>query len=281
MIMEKINKISNIKKEELKNKYLDRYVSEHVKGNWSRYRNKLQEEQRFEIKEKLIKFIGFKKVYFPIEGEFNLNLQESRGIGISKDTTIDSIIEDSISGIKNLNEGDTVRSNELDAFINTHFKKTDDKSFLEIGFRIPKVQYHYKNSFGMDASGVDINSFNVDLFSEMGFDYSLLDLTVNKSISETIGKRFDVISCYHVLEHVTDPVAAVENIFNSMNSKGIFHIEIPIEPGEPRLEYGHLISYEQADMLKILQGVGFSVVSATNKTHTNGPWIERYIAIKP
>ena len=136
MIMEKINKISNIKKEELKNKYLDRYVSEHVKGNWSRYRNKLKEEQRFEIKEKLIKFVGFKKVYFPIEGEFNLNLQESRGIGISKDTTIDSIIEDSISGIKNLNEGDTVRSNELDSFINTHFKKTDDKQLKHFENRL-------------------------------------------------------------------------------------------------------------------------------------------------
>ena len=274
------NSISDEKKKEFNLKYLDRFVEEHKKGNWAKYRNKESESNRFYQEEKTLEFIGPKNVYIPIESEYNLNLQESRGIGISKDTTIDAIIEESKERIKTLSEGDLVRSSELDSAIGQIFQTSSGKEFLEIGFRIPKVQTHYKNTFSMNTTGIDINSFNVELFSEMGFNCHLLDLMKNESISEKLEKTFDVVVCYHVLEHITNPDEAVKNIFNSMNTGGIFHIEIPIEPGVPRLEYGHLISYEPKDMLKILEGVGFKVLYGTNATHAGGPWIERYIAVK-
>ena len=264
-------------KERIVEKYLKRYIDERKNGNWSTYRDK---SSRFEIQQKEIKFIGNKRIYLPNESDYNLNLQESRGLGIDEDTTIEKIIRSSSEKIVSMEESDNVRSKELDKFLNSHFDKTSGKNFLEIGFRIPKLQYYYRNNFSMNDYGVDINSFNVEIFSEMGFNCSTFNLIENKSIQDEIGTTFDVVVCYHVLEHVTNPVESIENIFNSMNKGGVFHVEVPIEPGTPRLEYGHLISYDPGDMLKILRGVGFNVVSGNNDTHTGGPWIERYIAVK-
>ena len=275
-----IKDISKKFKQELRKNYVDRYIEEFNNDNWAGYRDKGSKRKRFQIQEKLIQFIGNKKVYIPIESEYNINLQESRGIGITKDTTIDKIIDESIESINELIESDVVRSDELDEIIRELSTSHARKNFLEIGFRIPKIQSYYKNTFGMEAYGIDINVFNVDLFSELGFNCFSLDLMKNESISEKLNKKFDVVVCYHVLEHIANPDEAVKNIFDSMNSGGIFHVEIPIEPGQPRLEYGHLISYDPHDMSKLLSGVGFKIVHATNKTHSDGPWIERYIALK-
>ena len=277
----KINiNISDEKKKEFNLKYLDRFIYEHKKENWAKYRNKELENNRFKQEKRTIKFIGDKNVYIPIESIYNLNLQESRGIGISKDTTIDGIIKEFKERIKVLDEADLNRAQELDSAISQLFKMPSKKEFLEIGFRIPKLQDYYKNTFLMNTAGIDINSFNVELFAEMGYECFSLDLMKNESISTKLGKTFDVIICYHVLEHIINPAEAIKNIFDSMNKGGIFHVEIPIEPGTPRLEYGHLISYESKDMLKLLEGVGFHIEYCTNKTHSGGPWIERYIAIK-
>jgi len=265
-------------KKNLKEKYVDRYVKEFKNGNWSQYRDKGSE--RFIIEEKEIKFIGKKKIYNPIVEDANLNLQESRGIGISDDTTLENILQDVKNKINHLAESDLVRIKELDSFISSHFKETKFKKFLEIGFRIPKIQTYYRERFGFNDCGIDINNFNVEIFSNMGFNCHRINLMENNSIHKSLNSKFDLICCYHVLEHVANPYESVKNIFDSLNEDGVLHVEIPVEPGIPRLEYGHLISYNPSDMLRLLKGVGFNVISATNTTHDGGPWIERYIAIK-
>ena len=271
----------NFKKEKVdyfNEKYINRFIAQKKNNNWSEYRNK--DNSRFLIREKDVRHIGTKNVYSPIKGQHNVNLQESRGIGISENESLENIIEKVTGQINTIIESDKVRIEELELLIKQNNLNLKDKNFLEIGFRIPKIQSYYRIHHEMNDFGIDINKFNVELFQEMGFSCFHLNLMDNLDIASELKNKFDLICCYHVLEHITNPDDAIENIYNSLNTGGIFHVEIPIEPGVPRLDYGHLISYEPRDMFKLLQGTGFTVISGTNKTHTDGPHIERYIAVK-
>jgi len=208
-----------------------------------------------------------------------LNLQESRGIGIDFDTNIDKIIKD-IDSMMLLKESDNLRINELEQIINQLDKKESMKNFLEIGFRVPKIQSYYKKNMNMKTCGVDINNFNVELFRELGYNVFKFDLNTDENIENKVKMNFDLVCCYHVLEHVEDPEKALQVIFKSMNSEGILHIEIPIERDQPQLEYGHLIGFEPNELGNLINKMGHKVIYASNNTHTGGSWIERYAVIK-
>ena len=276
-MIDKFN-LSQDKKEYLYEKYLKRYLDQKDDDNWSTYRNK--KNNRFSMQTVNFEIIGEKNVYVEITPGNNLNLQESRGIGIESGANIDLILEKTYSDMITTKESDMIRINELSDHL-SGFEKYGNLNFLEIGFRVPKLQKYYEVNYGFKEHGIDVNKFNVELFSMLGFDCFEYDLNKSRNkIHESLKKKFDIVCCYHVLEHLSSPVSALKNIYESMNNAGVLHIEIPIEQLSPQLEYGHLIGYEPRELQKMLEGVGFKVVSGTNKTHTGGSWIERYVAVK-
>ena len=93
-------------------------------------------------------------------------------------------------------------------------------------------------------------------------------------------KGAKVVSAYHVVEHVSDPLKAIKKTYDSMDSGSYFHVEIPSEPGEPRIEFGHLYPFETGDIISMLEEAGFSVLNFSTNTHTGGPQIEWCIAKK-
>ena len=126
-------------------------------------------------------------------------------------------------------------------------------------------------------TGYDISRMNVEVGRELGYECHVWDL--NDPDGTPSGKH-DVILCYHVLEHTYDPPAALERIKGAMNPGGVLHIEIPVEPGLPRLNYGHLIALEAGDLKSMLVGCGLLPVSFSTRTHTGGTHIERVTAIR-
>lgn len=277
-----MSKLNDDKKKYFQQKFVDRYVAERKNNNWENYRNK--QGNRFKLEEIDIPCLGKKLVYVETQEDtqYNLNLQESRGIGISENSDIDGITQNIANEVNVIKQSEQLRISEFYNFIQSDSSLDINKlNFLEIGFRVPTIQNFFKNKLGCKtAMGIDINNFNVELCKALGYDVEVYNLMSDMSIKETLNRDFDLISCYHVLEHVQKPFKALNNIYDSLKKGGLLHIEVPIEPGVPRLQYGHLISFDPKDMFKLLNGVGFTVLSGTNQTHDGGPWIERYIAKK-
>jgi len=271
-----VYKLTEEDREYFDKKFIVRYQSQRSNGNWAEYRNKY-ETKRFHRKEVEFPFVGRKVVWKEKDKDFNLNLQESRGIGINEDTTIDSILESVNSDLSSgTTEADIVRIDHLEEYL----CNVEGSNLLEIGFRVPRVQKYYEDNHGLKGFGVDINAFNCELFEKLGFRIKNLDLNTDKKITNVFNEMFDVICCYHVLEHTNNPVNAVRNMFEALNMGGILHIEIPIEGDYQKLEYGHLIGFHNNELSKILSGVGFSIKSVSRVTHTGGTYMERYVAIK-
>ena len=84
-----------------------------------------------------------------------------------------------------------------------------------------------------------------------------------------------------MLEHLSDPLVAIKKIFESMDGDSYLHVEIPIEPGFPRVEYGHMFPFESQDMWDMLEMAGFMVIYTHQDRDTLGePQVERYTAYK-
>jgi SAM-dependent methyltransferase len=147
--------------------------------------------------------------------------------------------------------------------------------YAEVGFRLPRVLKRYE-SHGYRVVGYDISSFNVDVGKFLGYDCEIWDL--NDRSQDSSERRHDIVSCYHVLGHTFDPVSALRGIVTRLTSGGIVHIEVPIEPGIPRLRYGHLIGFEKGDLRRMVEEVGLTVLNFEDAPHPGGPAIERVVA---
>ena len=112
----------------------------------------------------------------------------------------------------------------------------------------------------------------------MGYDVHQADIGDNNS--ELDLSNIQLVMCYQVLEHISDPLLGVKKIFESMDSGAYFHVEIPIEPGNPRLEWGHLYGFHENDLESMCHLAGFKMLFATSKVWTDGPHIRRILCQK-
>ena len=140
------------------------------------FKNTRSPDGKFELIEKDFPW-GKRKIYIPVNSEFNENLQGTRGIPLGKDSSRGEMklkIDDMIDHIQ---DSDMLRIKELDYIIENIFTDRKFHHFCEIGFRIPRLQNFYRER-GMKDRGFDINRFNVNLGKSLGFDCRLYDLNV-------------------------------------------------------------------------------------------------------
>lgn len=117
---------------------------------------------------------------------------------------------------------------------------------------------------GFDASGIEPNASVVARAQEQGIPLtqgSLRDLPQEKS--------FDIITMFHVLEHVQDPVAMLRNVQGHLNPGGFFIVEVPNfdsylarkdGPGWKFVALEHLFYFTQRGLTDLLSQEGFSVI---------------------
>ena len=247
----------------------------HCASGWSDVRN----DQKFTLKPVKYSF-GVRNTYVPNDVSYNFDLQDSRSNGITSEQTY----EDYVSSIEQrssvLEESDLIRIRELDKIFelldNSFGLQVGRESLAEIGFRNPRLLRHYKETYER-VKGYDISRINVDVGRMMGYDCEVWDLNNETHVTS---EEHDVLLCYHVLEHTHDPPQALERIRRALKPGGLLHIEIPIEPGTPRLRFAHLIALEAGDLKAMLDGGGFEVVTFSTQTHSGGTHIERVSAIR-
>ncbi|HUW14889.1 MAG TPA: class I SAM-dependent methyltransferase [Anaerolineae bacterium] len=95
---------------------------------------------------------------------------------------------------------------------------------------------------------------------------------------------FDVVICYHVLEHVRDDVRAIREVHRVLSPNGLAILQVPIserleetvEYGKPReAECGHVRTYGRDYPLR-LRSAGFEVHEDDFAFQLNRETIERY-----
>lgn len=271
----------------MKNKYEDfeKLYSSHVSflkefAGEDRKFKQFRDSSKF-VEDKIILPWGERTCLKEIVDKNNYNLQLSRGMSLNLDFSPEEAFEHINFLIDNIIESDIVRINELDYILN-HKEKLEiidynPSSFYEIGFRVPRLQKYYAER-GMKEGGCDINEFIVSVGKILGFNCEKVDL---QSDFENFSLRdFNLIVCYHVIEHLSNPMEFLEKIYKVTSEKTLFHFEIPVEPDGPHIERAHLFPFHDKDLLKMIQNAGFRLLAHSNVTHTDGPWIERITFFK-
>lgn len=223
------------------------------------------EEARNESLYQLVKrhyTFGDRYSYIPVDVTLPVALQDSRGLSLVNDREKD---DEYIIKQLELDEKDRKRISEISwhASLMSHH--------VDIGFRVPKLMKHYRDA-GKITLGLDISHINVSEAARLGYEARTADLSVPIELEKPAGNC--LFTCYHVLEHTYDPVTALKNIISMMTDRSVLHIEIPIEPGIPRLRYGHMSEFHHGDLRIMLEKLGMCVELKESSNE-----IERYIAI--
>ena len=129
----------------------------------------------------------------------------------------------------------------------------------------------YLDSKKFDKTGIEINNEGYKATKIKGINVFNQDISgVNFD-----GKKFDVISLWHVLEHIKEPKLLFENIKKNLNNNGIVIFQIP-NTGSIGFKYGkknwfhmdsprHLMLYNIKSVKKLCELTGFKIVSIKNE----------------
>jgi SAM-dependent methyltransferase len=77
---------------------------------------------------------------------------------------------------------------------------------------------------GFNVSGIDVSK-NALKFAKESFGLNVDSKTVSDLSAE--GKKYDIITMWHVLEHVLNPVEELKKIMEILNGNGVLLIEVP------------------------------------------------------
>ncbi len=233
---------------------------------------------------------GKRTVLVPKDLENNKNVQTTRTINVTKN--LEKLKEDFKNSTKK-GGNDITRIWELENFFASWsaFDKLRDKiegipdispkGFCEIGFRNIKLMNHYGKKYDIPVCGYDICELSVHLANLNGYDGRYADLNRPEENNLDLS-GFNVIASYHVLEHLVDPLQAIQKIYAAMDDLAIFHVEVPREE-IPNYEYGHVFPFHHLDLEKFLVAVGFQIVGLTHHESqtVDGPYkYTRAIAMK-
>jgi len=138
-----------------------------------------------------------------------------------------------------------------------HFKKaikkydlnTEKLKILDVGCGYGYWCHKLNENFDYEVLGMDLN-MNKVLYGKnrlkLNFDF-IENVIEDKDFITKNKNQFDIITCWHVLEHVYDPILFIKNILKLLKKGGVFIMELPNEDDELLSispEYSKLIHFE-------------------------------------
>ena len=219
-----------------------------------------------------------RKILVPMKKDKYEELQSSRGISVNGTETRRQLLDKVRKEIEEPNYADLERMNELMRYANTA-KNCNIKRVVEIGFRIPRVLEMYRR-VGCDVFGYDVVDFNTKVAQDLGYNCRTVDFSDQGGQNPEEINTADLVVCYHVLEHMPRPDIALRNIYKNMKKGSLFHVEIPVEPGVPNFQAGHMFPFHPDDMQHFLLHTGFRIHELKVGFSTTHPNMERYLVSK-
>lgn len=114
------------------------------------------------------------------------------------------------------------------------------------------------NPFNAKIVGRDVNKDNINKLKKQGFNVGFGDLNKDLEFSEN---SFDAISCFHVLEHLTNPQKAISEFYRVLKKEGVLMIMVPSFSFKNFYnDYTHVRPYTSVSLFKILEHSGFSQI---------------------
>ena len=95
------------------------------------------------------------------------------------------------------------------------------KSILDVGCRTGDYLLHFGSD--IERNGIELSHRSASIAKKRG-------LNVYEDFIENIpfeGKKFDVVSCYAVLEHLESPIPVMADLANLVNEDGVLVVMIP------------------------------------------------------
>lgn len=142
---------------------------------------------------------------------------------------------------------------------------------LDIGSATGTVSF-FLASKGLRVDGIELSSNAVRYANLNKVHFSLSNVNfINTSIEKyKSSKKYDLITCFEVLEHIKDDKKCLEKISNYMDKRSILMISVPSKNAPlyklGLLEYfdrrvGHLRRYSIDDLRNILNLTGFDIIN--------------------
>jgi SAM-dependent methyltransferase len=142
--------------------------------------------------------------------------------------------------------------------------QTSKMSYLEIGPGKGQSLYYASQIFNHSV-GVEPSKDYFDFLSTK-LNLNVIRNTGEEFLAET-NKQFDVIGCFHLLEHVYNPLDFLEKCHFTLNENGLILIEVPniYKPFKDFenyfLRYVHLYNFSPTSLTYLLNLAKFEVVS--------------------
>jgi len=229
----------------------------------------------YSIKERQYSF-GKRLYAVPKTDKIYIDVQDSRGYHTGYNDTEKSLLEKMTREL-DLIESDNVRYDELTKLDQTYNFFVKQKGFYEIGFRMPKVMCCIGDRRFQFSKGCDISKISVAAGQKLGYNVKKVNLDTEFLLEL---QNVKLIVCYHVLEHITNPLKTIKRIHEQSDFQTYIHFEVPIEPGMPRLRYAHMHEFRYKDLTKMITEAGWTVLNVSSDTHSDGPFVERVFAVK-
>lgn len=151
-------------------------------------------------------------------------------------------------------------------------KKND--YILDVGCRNGAFLEILKNNGYENLLGIDICTEAVEETLSKGIECIEYDIQEDDVFTP---ETFDVITLFHVMEHISNPIRTCDKVHKILKTDGIVFIEIPVHAMEPPEAWGHFSIYTDGNQINdIFQDRFKCLFLDRQKVPSKKPWY-RYI----
>ncbi len=162
-------------------------------------------------------------------------------------------------------KGSYEKKKTLFPFIGKYLSK--ESKVLEIGSGWGTLLKVIKDTYGSNVSGIEISSQAVEV-SRRFYGIPTENKTLENFCSSNTKERFDFIIMYHVLEHILNPLEALQALKGVLSKNGSLYIAVPnlVAPNEDlslffRIE--HCYYFTPQTLVALLKKAGYTIVDIT------------------
>jgi SAM-dependent methyltransferase len=147
-------------------------------------------------------------------------------------------------------------------------------SHLDIGCSTGILLEKFGREFGFKTTGVEPG----EAYRAYGRSRGLEIFASLDKVQPHQDIRFDLISLIHVLEHLAEPVAYLENLREHfLSPDGYLLLEVPNLYAHNSFEVAHLIAYSKHTLCETLRKAGFKIVSIQSHGNPRSKLLPLYI----
>ena len=151
---------------------------------------------------------------------------------------------------------------------------TFGRMMLDVGFCVPYILSAMKErgwlTWAIDVNPTLTGQGNIYKGDFLNYDFSLSNDSVKQATgAEKLDRKFDLIWMGHVLEHMRDPLAALNKVYELLDPKGVLFISTPdVEfiykntvAGWPYFKKKeHYILWSERALVRELERLGFNII---------------------